>query len=102
MHKLMQKTVLRHMLNLVAQGRLSADEVLERMSFETARETLHGLVLDPQRELRAGLGEVVFAQGKTDDVLLAAVEGLYRHGPVLPAEFPQRRTNCCARSFPRV
>lgn len=65
MHKLMQKTVLRHMLNLVAQGRLSADEVLERMSFETARETLHGLVLDPQRELRAGLGEVVFAQGKT-------------------------------------
>lgn len=101
MHKLMQKTIIRHMLDLVAQGRLSADEALERMSFETARDALHGLALDPQRELRSGLGEVVFAQGKSDEVLLAAMEGLRPHGPVLASRVSAAQGQLLRAHFPQ-
>ncbi len=101
MHKLMQKSSIRHILDLVAQGRLDADEALERMSFETARDALHGLDLDPQRELRSGLGEVVFAQGKSDEVLLAAVEGLRPHGPVLVSRVAAAQDRLLRAHFPQ-
>ena len=70
----MQKSVIRHILTLVAEGGLSTDKALDQLSFETAQDALHGLNLDPQRELRSGLGEVIFAQGKSDETLLAAVD----------------------------
>ncbi|WP_165175964.1 nickel pincer cofactor biosynthesis protein LarB [Desulfovibrio sp. ZJ369] len=97
----MQKSSIRHILDLVAQGRLDADEALERMSFETARDALHGLDLDPQRELRSGLGEVVFAQGKSDEVLLAAVEGLRPHGPVLVSRVAAAQDRLLRAHFPQ-
>lgn len=101
MHKRMQKTVMRHMLEQVAQGLLGAEEALERMSFETARDALHGLALDPQRELRSGLGEVVFAQGKSDEVLLAAMEGLRPHGPVLATRISAAQGQLLRAHFPQ-
>lgn len=43
----MQKSVIRHILTLVAEGGLSTDKALDQLSFETAQDALHGLNLGP-------------------------------------------------------
>ncbi len=96
----MQKSAIREILAQVAAGGLDPDKALSRLSLATAREALHGLNLDPQRALRAGLGEVVFAQGKSEAVLLAAVEGLYRHGPVLVSRVAPEQAGLLREHFP--
>lgn len=96
----MQKSVIRHILTLVAEGGLSTDKALDQLSFETAQDALHGLNLDPQRELRSGLGEVIFAQGKSDETLLAAVDGLSRHGPVLVSRVSRAQAGLLRNMFP--
>ena len=96
----MQKSVIRDILAQVAAGGLDPDKALNQLSFSTARDTLHGLNLGPQRELRAGLGEVVFAQGKSEAVLLAAVEGLSRHGPVLVSRVAPEQAGLLSGRFP--
>ena len=96
----MQKSVIRHILTLVAEGGLSTDKALDQLSFETAQDALHGLNLDPQRELRSGLGEVIFAQGKSDETLLAAVDGLSRHGPVLVSRVSREQAGLLRSMFP--
>lgn len=96
----MQKTVILDILALVAQGSLSAKEALGRLSFETAEDALNGLTLDPQRELRTGLGEVVFAQGKSDDALCGAVIGLAAHGPVLASRVDARQGQLLSQRVP--
>ena len=95
----MQKSVIRHILTRVAEGGLAPDKALDQLSFETAQDALHGLNLDPQRELRSGLGEVIFAQGKSDTALLAAVDGLSRHGPVLVSRVSLEQAVLLRRTF---
>lgn len=83
----MKKNVLRRILTLTAEGSLSPDEALEQTYVDSVRATLAelttGITLDLERETRTGIGEVVFAQGKSEDMLLAAVEGLSLAGPAL-------------------
>lgn len=43
----MQKSVIRDILAQVAAGGLDPDKALNQLSFSTARDTLHGLNLDP-------------------------------------------------------
>ena len=102
---------MRDILALVAEGRLDPDAALERVCAANVRATLDGfapglqeqapgLTLDPERGPRAGVGEVVFAEGKGDDLLFAALEGLSRHGPVLASRVtPAQGEALCAR-FP--
>ena len=67
----------------MAANGLKPEAALELLGTQAVCDTLHGLTLDPQRTLRTSLSEVVLAQGKSDDALLAAVEGLAQHGDVL-------------------
>lgn len=79
----MQETTLRQILDRVAAGGLSADEAMQLCRIAPLEDVLHGLTLDRQRELRTGLGEVVFAQNKSDAQLLQAVRSLGEACPVL-------------------
>ncbi|MGE9984303.1 nickel pincer cofactor biosynthesis protein LarB [Desulfovibrio sp. SGI.169] len=96
----MQESAIRDILAQVAAGGLEPDKAVEQLGFAAAQDTLHGLNLDPQRALRAGLGEVVFAQGKSEAVLLAAVEGLSRHGPVLVSRVAPDQARSLRERFP--
>ncbi|MDD4702502.1 MAG: nickel pincer cofactor biosynthesis protein LarB [Desulfovibrio sp.] len=79
----MSNIPLLQILEQVAAGGLKPEAALGLMGTQTVCDALHGLTLDPQRALRTGLAEVVLAQGKSDNALVAAVEGLARHGAVL-------------------
>ena len=63
-------------LNKVSTGEISPEEALQILGRAPFEQLMQGLNLDTQRELRTGLGEVVFAQGKSTDDLVAAVEAL--------------------------
>ncbi|MDO5484068.1 MAG: nickel pincer cofactor biosynthesis protein LarB [Desulfovibrionaceae bacterium] len=83
----MTKEILQDILARLARGQLGESEALaealQRLGGQAASDALQGLCLDTGRVLRTGLGEVVFAQGTSRAALLAAVEGLAAHGPVL-------------------
>ncbi|MDR2820778.1 MAG: nickel pincer cofactor biosynthesis protein LarB [Desulfovibrio sp.] len=96
----MQYASIYHILNLVAQGSLSPEEARERLGLDATRDALNGLTLDPRRELRAGMGEVVFAEGKSDAVLIAAMEGLAAYGPVLASRVGKARGELLSARFP--
>jgi NCAIR mutase (PurE)-related protein len=52
--------------------------VMESLQRETAAGADHGLRLDPGREARTGVPEVVYAPGKTADQVVRAAHGLLR------------------------
>lgn len=79
----MQEATLRTLLDRVARGEISPAEALEHCRLAPVEDALTGLTLDMQRELRTGLGEVVFAQNKSDAQLLQAMRTLGERGPVL-------------------
>ena len=72
----MQKKHVEELLHAVAGGTMTPESALARLALEPVQDTLNGLALDTQRELRTNLGEVVFAPGKSDSALLGAVRGL--------------------------
>jgi NCAIR mutase (PurE)-related protein len=107
----MEASQLRDILALVAEGRLAPDAALERVCAANVRATLDGfasrfqdqapgLTLDPERGPRAGVGEVVFAEGKSDDLLFAALEGLSRHGPALASRVKPVQGEVLRARFP--
>ncbi|MDR2744973.1 MAG: nickel pincer cofactor biosynthesis protein LarB [Desulfovibrio sp.] len=107
----METALLRDILALVAEGRIDPDAALERVCAANVRATLDGfasrfqaevpgLTLDPERGLRAGVGEVVFAEGKSDDLLFAALEGLSRHGPALASRVTPAQGDALRARFP--
>lgn len=88
-------------LRAVADGRLSPEAALEHLGAGCVHDGLHGLTLDTQRSLRTGLGEVVFGQGKSDDALLAAVDGLCGRGAVLVTRLGRRQGALLQKNFPQ-
>lgn len=97
----MQKKHVEALLRAVAGGEMTPESVLKRLSLEPVQDTLNGLVLDTQRELRTNLGEVVFAPGKSDKALLGAVRGLSDHGtPVLVSRADARQGALLLEHFP--
>ncbi len=79
----MQEKTLRDILEQVATQRMSVEQALERSRLAPIEDVLCGLTLDSHRQVRTGIGEVVFAQGKSDAQLVAAMQGLAAHAPVL-------------------
>lgn len=79
----MREDTLRRVLEQVAAGEMPPGEALERCRLGPVEDMCASLSLDVQRELRTGLGEVVFAQNKSDAQLAGALRGLGEHGPVL-------------------
>lgn len=97
----MQKKHIEEVLRAVADGSLSPERALSRLALEPVRDTLNGLALDTQRELRTNLGEVVFAPGKSDRALIGAVRGLAGDGaPVLVSRVDARQGALLLEAFP--
>lgn len=97
------KEILQDILSRFGLGKITQEaalqESLQQFSCRTAVDSIHGVCLDTVRGLRTGLTEVVFAQGKSHSSLLAAVEGLYRHGPVLVSRVDELQSQTLQKHF---
>ena len=69
----------RDLLRQVADGSLPVDAALDRLAFAPT-ESLPFATIDHHRALRQGYPEVVFAQGKTTDQVVAICARLAEHG----------------------
>lgn len=79
----MNPRLIRELLEEVAAGRLSPDDALRDLA-ELPYADLGFAKLDLHRELRNGLPEAVYGEGKTTDDLLAIVDRMLQaHGRVL-------------------
>lgn len=97
----MDHTAIESLLQAVARGDIPPDQALRHLGDATAADSLQGLHLDHERALRTGLGEVVFAQGKTDGALVGAVRGLSLRGaPVLVSRASEAQGTLLQREFP--
>lgn len=97
----MDHTAIECLLQAVARGDIPPEQALRHLGDATAADSLQGLHLDHERALRTGLGEVVFAQGKTDGALVGAVRGLSRHGaPVLVSRASEAQGALLQHEFP--
>ncbi len=113
----MPNNEIQHLLQAVAQGRISVEEALENKQFQTLQQhaentekrtethsiqdTLCGLSLDTQRQARTGLGEVVFAPNKSPAQLISAVEHLHSHAPVLVTRLNPEQQTLLQTHFPK-
>ncbi len=79
----MRDEMLRKIFEQVGKGQLSVDEALSKIQLAPMEDAIHGLTLDTERNLRTGLGEVVFAQNKNDSQLISAMENLGKNASVL-------------------
>jgi NCAIR mutase (PurE)-related protein len=105
-----ESSFLRDIFAQVAEGDITPEAALERVQAAGVRETLNGLAsvfagqqglaLDPERKPRAGIGEVIFAEGKSEELLFAALEGLSRHGPALASRVAPAQGEALQRRFP--
>ena len=64
------------LLSKVAEGTLSPAAAATRLKTAPVDPLLSGVTVDTHRQLRTGLGEVIFAQGKTNEQLEAALAKL--------------------------
>jgi len=97
----MHEESLFRILRDVAEGRTAPDAALEQCRLAPLEDLLRGLTLDPHRKLRTGLGEVVFAPGKSDAQLCSAMQHLIRAGPVLASRVSDAQARCLQDAFPQ-
>ena len=96
----MENLQIRQLLDAVARGDMLPAEAMRHLSALPLEDSLNGLALDPQRAVRTGIGEVVFAQNKSDEALLGAVRGLHADGsPVLVSRADPRQGQLLLDSF---
>ena len=96
----MENLQIRQLLDAVARGDMLPAEAMRHLSALPLEDSLNGLALDPQRAVRTGIGEVVFAQNKSDEALLGAVRGLHADGsPVLVSRADPRQGQRLLDSF---
>lgn len=90
---------LRSVFARLVTGSISPEEALDQCRLMPTQDILSGLNLDQHRSLRTGLGEVVFAQGKGDDQLCAALRALAVNGPVLATRVSPEQGSMLRRVF---
>lgn len=98
----MEQQHLETLLTAVARGSLSPAQAARQLAQSTLEDSLSGLTLDTHRAMRTGLGEVVFAQGKSPDALLGALSGLHQDGsPVLATRVSPEQGDLLVDAFPQ-
>ena len=103
---------LRELLRDVEQGRLPADEALQRIRVQPFQDTGGFAKVDLHRRLRCGFPEVIFGQGKTAEQIEAILQdapgprpGRTRHegrspgGRAPEGAFPEGEYNAIGRTF---
>jgi len=90
------------LLQQVAAGELDAADALQRLSRPDA-EALPFATIDHHRALRQGFPEVIFAEGKTAEQVLAIAERISEHGEgFLATRIPASMHEALAARFPAV
>ena len=90
------------LLHQVAAGELDAGDALRRLSRPDA-ESLPFATIDHHRALRQGYPEVIFAEGKTSEQVIAIAERIAGHGDgFLATRVPEAMRAPIAERFPRV
>ncbi len=97
----MQHNELQIIFEQVAAGKLSIEKAMAKAQIAPIEDTLQGLTLDTQRNFRTGLGEVVFAQNKSDSQLISAMENLAKSAPVLATRVLPRQMELLQKHFPK-
>jgi NCAIR mutase (PurE)-related protein len=98
----MKPESLRKLLNDVRRGKLSADQAVERLR-HLPFEDLGFAKVDHHRVLRAGMPEVVFAQGKTPAQTAAIFSRLARHkSNVLATRASAEQFRAVRKAVPRA
>lgn len=93
---------LRQLLEAVAIGDLSPDQALSELA-ELPYADLGFAKLDLHRELRSGLPETVYAEGKRPDDLMAIVERMMQgHGRVLVTRLSAASADAVLAGFPEA
>jgi NCAIR mutase (PurE)-related protein len=80
----MMRDKARDLLEQVASGKVAPEKALDALSFP-AVESLPFATIDHHRALRQGFPEVIFAEGKTDDQVVAIAERILEHGSAMLA-----------------
>src|SRR4051812_28726595 len=80
----MMRDKARALLEQVATGKIAPEKALDSLSFPDI-ESLPFATIDHHRGLRQGFPEVIFAEGKTDDQVVAIAERILEHGSAMLA-----------------
>lgn len=75
----MDRTVVRELLQALAEGRLELDAAMERLAVEPVARLTYATV-DLNREMRTGVPEVVFGAGKTAEQIAGILGSLRARG----------------------
>lgn len=89
------------LLTAVAKGQTTPENALQHLKIFPAQQTLDGVTPDFHRQLRTGLGEVIFAQGKNETALCAAFEQLAQDKtPTLATRVSSAQSEILRHHFP--
>lgn len=80
-----QPEALRHLLNAVAEGKLSPDVALDKLKYLTYEPVDDFARIDHHRTLRTGFPEVIWGPGKTPEQIARIMEVMRRNTPVVMA-----------------
>ncbi len=94
----MTKSGLSRTLSLYRKGKISSDELIERLTSSMA-ENFEFATLDHHREVRQGFPEVIFCQGKTPGQVSEIARRIVGHGSVLLATRAERKHYLATRRF---
>lgn len=88
-------------MRAVRRGQVSPSRAAKRIA-EAPIERLEFATLDHQRSLRTGFPEVVYAEGKTSEQLVAIVDRLFEpSGTVMATRVSEPQREALRRAFPR-
>lgn len=76
----MDRTQLLKLLDEVRAGRLAPADAAQQLASLPYAEVAEAVVIDPHRELRTGVPELVFGASKTPEQVVAALRGLAAQG----------------------
>ncbi len=76
----MDRTQLQKLLDEVRAGNVLPADAAEQLAALPYREVAEAVVVDPHRELRTGIPELVYGASKTADQIAAALRGLVASG----------------------
>ncbi len=87
----------------VSAGTLTPADALRHARFTPFLQTLDGVTVDTHRQIRTGLGETVFGEGKDNQRLLSAITALWREGtqPVLATRISLEQGVMLQQAFPQ-
>lgn len=80
-------------LNMLIDGKLSVDEAVEKLNMSYVQEIGSHVKFDTNRQLRVGVPEAVYAQGKSDDDLLNIINNFNYSDNLMITRLPNSRFN---------